>query len=772
MRFRYILKVKNFSRTGILFLLLFCMFPSVFAASNHDQVQVPLKAGETLRQFSERLLGDGDAWPIILRCNGITHSDTLSPGTPLRVPVGLYTNLQRHLADTALLISKANQEGAALLAKKDIIEAIRLREQALVLKKQGTLRDALKQAVLAEAQARAALSRAKNKQTRVAQAWVAATAGTVQNRRPGTLHWQETQLQQKLQEREKVRTLADSRCQIKFSDQSQLSLGEQALVVIGSMQKNIIRSAYSNSVSMFEGDLLVHLASLSPKKRFEVKLPDITTDIRSLDFRASHDKNNVTRIANYDGEIDIISAGGQVTVKKNQGTKVLPGQQPTTPKKLLLPPLILMPKPQQKVYGDMVLFRWKPVSSASHYQIEISDSTAFTTPLVSKKINTSSFYWNKDPTGEYFFRIQTVDQNGCPGPFSDPLKFFIHPVDTLPPYLVLHAPANNTVLAKKEIDIRGEVEKDVILRINGKEVAPEKNGRFQYTVVPNKSTVIKVEAEDLAGNISIVERTVWLQQENKLIQLDSPQKIFSKTKEVTLSGRLQPGVQLRINKRAIQAANTFTYMLHLPQGEHRIDVEAVGLDGQQDIQHLQVVVDLHPPQIQVNDIQHITAQHQIKIQGTLSEQGTVRLNDRPVSVSGKGFEKTVPLSEGNNRIVLVATDLAGNRSSWSKTVLLDSQPPTILKKKLSIPTTKGGEVVRLTVWSRDDGVGTARSGSFILEVNNTLFRGTLKKTGKDATVFAGNVFILPGVAGPVKVREIRIEDMLGNADDSAYEYSP
>ena len=80
--------------------------------------------------------------------------------------------------------------------------------------------------------------------------------------------------------------------------------------------------------------------------------------------------------------------------------------------------------------------------------------------------------------------------------------------------------------------------------------------------------------------------------------------------------------------------------------------------------------------------------------------------------------------------------------------------------------------MRLTVWSRDDGVGTARSGSFILEVNKTLFRGTLKKTGKDATVFAGNVFILPGVAGPVKVREIRIEDMLGNADDSAYEYSP
>ncbi|MCW5212412.1 FecR domain-containing protein [Desulfobulbus sp. TB] len=767
MRFRYILKVKNFSRTGILFLLLFCIFPPVFAASDQDQVQIPLKAGESLRQFSKRLLGDGDAWPIILRCNGIAHPDALSPGIKLRVPIGLYTNLQKHLAEAALLISKANQEGAALLAKKDITEAVRLREQALVLKKQGTLRDALKQAALAEAQAKVALSRAKNRQTRVAQAWVAATAGTVQNRRPGTSHWQETKLQQKLQEREKVRTLADSRCQIKFSDQSQLSLGEQALVVIGSMKKNIIRSAYSNSVSIFEGDLLVHLASLNQKKSFEVKLPDIKTDIRSLEFLASHDKNNVTRIANYDGEIDIISAGGQVTVKKNQGTKVVPGQQPTTPKKLLLPPIILMPKSQQKVYGNMLLFRWKPVSSAWHYQIEISDSTAFTNLFVSEKINTSSFHWKKAPTGEYFFRIKTVDQNGCPGPSSEPLNFFIYPVDTLPPYLVLYAPAHDMVLTKKKVDVRGEVEKNAVLRINGKEVEPDKNGYFQYAVVPENAVII-VKAMDFAGNVSTVKRTVRLQQQDKLMQLDGPEKIFSKTKEVTLSGRLQSGVQLRINKRAIQAANAFTYMLHLPQGEHRIDVEAIGLDGQQDIQHIEVVIDLHPPKIQVNDIQQVTAQNKIMVKGTVSEQGTVRLNDRPVSLSDKSFEETVSLSEGNNRLVLVAKDLAGNRSSWNKTVLFDTQPPKILKKKLSIPTTKGGEVVRLTVWARDDGVGTARSGSFILEVNKTLFRGTLKKTGKDATVFAGNVFILPGVAGAVKVRKMRIEDMLGNA----VEYAP
>ena len=738
---------------------------TAFAASDADEIQITLGTDESLRQVSERLLGDGNAWQIILRCNGIEHPDAIFPGTSLRIPVGLYSRLHRHLERAASLISQANREGAALLAEKEISEAVRLRDRALRLKQEARLQEAVEQAAQAEAGALAALDKAKIAQTHSTEAWLTAKSGIVQNRRPGASRWQKTELQQRLQERERIRTLADSRCRITFSDQSELSLDEHALVVIGSMEKNVIRSSYSNSVSMIEGDILVHLASLSQQKHFKVNLPDITTDVRSLHFLTSRDKENITRIANYDGEIDVSAGGGQVTVKKNQGTKIVPGNQPTTPKALLPPPEVLSPEPEQKLYETEVLFTWKPRAGARQYQLEISSGAAFTDLLSSEKISAQRFQWEAASGGVYFFRIKTIDQDGCSGPYSEPLNFLVDP-DNQPPFLVLHFPDRDLLIAEKKIEVRGEVEKDALLRINGREVRPDSTGHFRYTVaLSGRKTVIRAEAADPAGNISMIERTVSLQQGDQLIRLDSPEKIISKTEEVLISGRLLPGARLQINKKPVQAAEGFTHLLRLGEGEHAIDVEAVGPDGQSETLHLQIIIDLHPPEIQVNDIVQATTDGQITLSGTVSEEGEegrVTLNGRVLRLSDRMFKETLPLTEGNNELRLDAEDSAGNRSSWKETVLRDSQPPKILRKDVSPPETKGGEVVRLTARIHDAGAGTARSGSFILEVNGTLFKGILERRGEDSSDFSGSVFIQSGVAGTVNVREIRVRDMLGN----------
>ncbi|MDU9047589.1 MAG: FecR domain-containing protein [Candidatus Electrothrix sp. Rat3] len=782
---RFVLSIKMLSEKKniplpfvcVLFLCsVFLPDTAVLAAGSPDDVQITLKADESLRQVSERLLGDGDAWPVILRCNGIEHPDTASPGTSLRIPVGLYKKLDRHLERAASLISQANREGAALLAEKEIAQAIRLRDQAQHLKQEGHLQEAVEQASLAEAGALTALNKAKIAQTASVEAWLSAKSGTVQNRPPDASRWQEIELQQRLQERERVRTLADSRCRITFSDQSELSLDEHALVVIGSMEKNIIRSSYSNSVSMIEGDILVHLASLSQQKRFKVNLPDITTDVRSLNFLTSRDKENVTRISNYDGEIDIGSGGGQVTVKKNQGTKIVPGYQPTTPKALLPPPEILSPESEQRLYGTEILITWEPVAGAQHYQIEISSSSTFTEQIFSKKIKTQSFKWEAPAAGMYFFRIKTIDQDGCLGPYSEPLNFFVDP-DKQPPFLVLHSPDKDITTAEKKIEVRGEVEKEALLRINGQEVRPDSTGHFRYTVpLKGKKTVIRAEATDhQASKNTTVEYTVSIRPDNKLIRLDSPEKIISKTEEVAISGRLLPGARLQINKKPVQASGDFTHLLHLSEGDHSIDVEAVGPDKQRETLHLQIIIDLHPPEIQVDDIVQATADGQLTLSGTVSEEGeegNITLNDRVLRLSDRRFKEVVSLTEGSNELRLDVEDLAGNRSSWKETVLRDSQPPKILRKDVFPTKTKGGEVVRLTARINDSGAGTTRSGSFIIEVNGTLFKGTLKRTGEgkeDGSDFAGSVFVLSGVAGTVKVRKIRVQDILGNTAEYSAE---
>ncbi|MCI5168515.1 MAG: hypothetical protein D3903_21085, partial [Candidatus Electrothrix sp. GM3_4] len=326
--------------------------------------------------------------------------------------------------------------------------------------------------------------------------------------------------------------------------------------------------------------------------------------------------------------------------------------------------------------------------------------------------------------------------------------------------------------ADKEIEVRGEVEKEALLRINGQEVKADDSGHFRYTVpltLCGGQTVIRAEATDSAGNVSTVEYTVTHQWAGKLLRLDSPEKIISRTEDVAISGQLLPGTHLRINKMPVQASGVFTHLLHLSEGEHVIDVEAVGLAGQKETLRLRIVVDQHPPEIQVDNIAHATVDGQIVLSGRVSEEGTVTLNGRVLRLSGRlsdtMFREFVSLAEGRNELRLAAEDVAGNRSFWKKTVLRDSQPPEILRKDVSPPATKGGEVVRLTARINDAGVGTARSGSFLVEVNGTLFKGILKRLGEDGSDFAGSVFVLSGVAGAVKVQSIRVQDRIGNTTE-------
>ena len=772
---RFILRRKIFSgkkMLSVLFLCLFCsicgsdMHASRAAAAEDDDVRITFKKNDSLRQVSEHLLGDKDAWQIILDCNGLEHPDAVTPGTVLHIPVRAYKKLQRYLERSASLISEANNQGAALLAEKEIARAVRLHDQALRLKQEARLQEAEEQAASAVTAASAALEQAKKEQMQSAEAWLAAKSGTVENRPPDASRWQETELQQKLREREKVRTLADSRCRIKFSDQSQLSLDEHALVVIGSMEKNVLRPAYKNSVSMIEGDIQVHLASINQQKEFDVNLPDIDTDIRSLDFAASRDEKNVTRIANYDGEIDVSAGGGQVTVKENQGTKIVPGQRPTPPKALLPPPTLLSPEAEQNRNGLQIVFTWEPISGARQYQLEASRKAAFLELLFSKRLDKPYFQWKAPSGGMYYFRIKTIDQDGCPGRYSEPLSFSLD-FDDQPPFLAVHSPEDNSVIpekiAGKTVEVRGETEKDAILRINGQEVRPDDSGHFRHTLaLVSGKNVIRVEAEDEAGNTGRVERIVTLRQENQFIRLDSPDEIISNTKEVPISGQLLPGVCLRIDDNPIQAGETFTYLCHLDEGEHPVVLEAVGPEGQQETLRLRVVVDLQPPEIRVDDFERTTTDAQIIVQGTVSENASLTLNGKAVRLSERTFTETVPLTEGENELLLTAEDAAGNQTVWKKNVLSDSQPPEILDHQVSPAETEGGEVVRLTARIKDAGVGTARSGFFTLEIDGAPLKGILQCTEEQGTDFSGSVFVQPGRTGTVNVRKIQVRDMLGN----------
>jgi len=75
----------------------------------------------------------------------------------------------------------------------------------------------------------------------------------------------------------------------------------------------------------------------------------------------------------------------------------------------------------------------------------------------------------------------------------------------------------------------------------------------------------------------------------------------------------------------------------------------------------------------------VTTDPQTSFVGSLDEPGTLTLNGDPVTLdAADAFDHPVTLTEGWNRFILVATDLVGNQTQQEVRLLLDTTPPTLV----------------------------------------------------------------------------------------------
>ena len=92
---------------------------------------------------------------------------------------------------------------------------------------------------------------------------------------------------------------------------------------------------------------------------------------------------------------------------------------------------------------------------------------------------------------------------------------------------------------------------------------------------------------------------------------------------------------------------------------------------------VQVITDTVPPWLYL-DAPGVTNQTPLTVTGGAEAKTAVTVNDQPVAVDTQGiFTATVALSEGDNLITAVATDLANNSTTVTRTVNLDTIPPAL-----------------------------------------------------------------------------------------------
>lgn len=760
------INTKQQPRFRSIHLLIFCVLivglisaAALWAAQ--AEVTVTLKGKDTLRSLAKKHLGAPDDWKIILLYNGFNSYESLPPNASLVIPVRLYKQTMQSLRKARELSQQASMAGARVLARGAIEKAVRLQQEAREYKKQGQLQKAYTSAQLAVQAGQKALDETQKKKMRTVSAVLEAMQGKVQSRKPDQAVWRAATLKQELVEKERIRTLSDSRARIAFIDESMLNLEANALAVIGMMRENRVRKSLQTDVTVLKGDVTLLMASLGQKNQFNLNAPGVQTDIRSRKFRASRDVDNITRISNYDGEIDVKAKGRKVVVKKNQGVKIKPGQQPGNPQKLLPPPQLTAPAAHQSLLKPNVHFVWKAVKDAQAYKLEISAKRNFEELIHAEAVTSDHFQWQAPHRGVYYVRMYTIDNEGLAGPYAPVLSFSVN-TDATPPYLAVHTPLENAVLVDDSVHVKGVAEKQAAVTINGRRVDLNADHAFDHRLqlVQGVNTIV-IEAVDPVGLKTVVKRHVFAHTEDQLLVLEAPSEWVVNQTAVTVKGRRRPGTQVSINGRPTALAEHFSHVVELDEGDHQLTFKASAPPDQTQTETIKIKVDLTPPRLTLSQLSRHHNQDQAVLAGSVSEQASLSINAEPVKVNDGQFKWDAPLEEGSNAFELVAQDAAGNQTRKTVTLIRDTQPPRITGQGLSKNSTSGGESITLTVKAQDLGVGVARAGHFVLAVDTRRFKGLLSWNAAQKR-YEGAIFIPPEVKGDVRVYQIRIRDRMGN----------
>ena len=757
------------NKPSFLFLLfvIFLMLSVIVGSAQDEVITVTLTSDETLRSLAVKYFGEPNDWEVILFYNGFQSTSEVNIGTQLKIPISLYRKVNKTLDSVQELIIQANNEGAGILAKEQLESAIKGQKEAIELKKKGKLDLALTKAQEAQRSVQNAIQQTKEKRIKSISAILSEKKGKVQSRKQDQLVWFDTNQNQELAEKEHVRTLTSSSGEISFIDGSRLNLSQNSLAVIEAMKQDLIKNTSKSSVVVLQGDVLAYLTSQNKKNDVNVSVPGVQTDIRSRNFRTSRDENNVAKFANYDGEIDVQAAGGSVTLKKNEGTSIAPGEKPNEARKLLDAPNVITPEPKTKIFSDLLEIKWNDVPTAKAYRIQICTERAFSDMLLDEITNERTTYpWKSNETGVFYLRIASIDKQNFTGSFSNPIEFYLGK-DKTPPFLMVESPADNESTYQNKIRLNGVVEIAANLMVNSDTISTETDGKFnqEFKLKPGQN-ILTIRAVDLAGNSTEVIRTVYYNADDQLIYLDNKSAMSVNTTEFAVSGSTKPGTEIRINGQLIQLVDyKFNYIVTLQQGENKISIDAKSQKGQTQSSTLSITLDQQPPVMTLEDIPSFTKEASIEIAGKTDEPCTITVNKEKIAVEQNQFKHVEKLQVGQNIIELMVQDLAGNQNLTEIEIVRDTQKPKIVSVSLLPEQVKGGELVQLKIQAKDDGVGLSRNGKFSvgLSTGGQKFSGMLG-LGSGGT-YLGTFVVPPGIQGKLTVRELVIQDYLGNQAD-------
>jgi ferric-dicitrate binding protein FerR (iron transport regulator) len=509
----------------VLIFICICLHSNAFA-QQRERGYV-FNAGE-LMQVSQRLAGDSAAWQIVVAsAERRTSTNEFVLSTTAQKILRTFSTLRAKVNRERATLSRLVKRGAPILAEQEFLKtssALQAHDQAVA---KGDIAKAMQEGesflLLLPTLSKAVEAR----RTEAVEAKLRTKTGDVDKRKGLLGAWQQAEIGDLFAESDGIRTGTNSTAALAFIDGSQIVINPNTTAVVRTSRIDKLERTAQANIALIKGSLLSQLSKQAQESgAFKLSAGKAEAVIQSSKFWASVNEASATRIANYEGTMEVRAGKIAVTLKKNQGTVVLKGKEPTPPVELLPAPRLQWNALDTVIFRNELLLQWNPVANTTKYQIEVSSERNFSQNVQTYSTSATSFLLKNLPNETRFVRLQAFDKLGLRGADSPTYRILRSP-DSEPPFIfvqefpVQKGDTLTRYITLLQLDIQGETEPNATLLKDGTPIEVAPNGTFQFSVsLENLSEkLILLSAFDAAKNRrNLVLRLVSIRQE-RLVQM-------------------------------------------------------------------------------------------------------------------------------------------------------------------------------------------------------------------------------------------------------------
>ena len=337
------------------------------------------------------------------------------------------------------------------------------------------------------------------------------TRNSVKSKKAADIAWVSARKGMRLGNLDAVQTLEGSSAVIKFDAKNFIDLGENSLIVIRRLERDLLFKEKRSFMVVVDGELRGRIVGGDQSDVYlEIETPNAVARLQSnpddengIEFKVDVLDDDSSAVTVYSGQGEVEASGETVLLGMNQLSRVEGNMAPTAP--ITLPSQVEIKNPRNREvfpYRSLpphVSMAWEAQPVARQYHLLLATDQDFTTVLIDRILTAAEFVHGNLHDGEYFWKVSAISATG-EGRFSPVHRFsLVH--DQQPPELTVQFPSK--AVALPEIEITGSSEPDARIYVAGANVQPGPDGSFRHRlkITPGINIVV-VEAIDRAGNVS------------------------------------------------------------------------------------------------------------------------------------------------------------------------------------------------------------------------------------------------------------------------------